>query len=396
MMAGCFMSSNGQSKASLYAFMIALLFLMVPSSLMIAPFFLALTMGGILALLAWPIFKSLQKMTHFVRLAAVLVTCFMLLLVLAPLLTFSILALRQAVFISDYLIKADLISLEWGDDIVKELPLLGSILSQFDFQNILLNTLESFGKTSTEFILQIAKEIPQGSIQMILVCLTCYFMLVDGRTFLNWSYARIPLAKDVRERLTQVFHETAISVIWASMAAALSQAIIMVLAFLILKVPAAFLAGGLTFIFAFIPLAGSAPIWLGGAVYLYLNDEFLSLSFMLVFGLVTSIVDNLIRPWILKGRNEMHPLVSLVSIFGGIQMFGLYGVFLGPILIAVFLSFLQLWPLLGSRYGVVFDTGYEDTFTTFDQGEHISSNSEEKVNEDNGKTTDQHPQVNSY
>ena len=49
----------------------------------------------------------------------------------------------------------------------------------------------------------------------------------------------------------------------------------------------------------------------------------------------------------------MHPLVSLVTIFGGIEMFGIIGIFLGPILAAVLLALLQLWPAIGQRFGLL-------------------------------------------
>ncbi|MCM2324552.1 MAG: AI-2E family transporter, partial [Oligoflexia bacterium] len=70
------------------------------------------------------------------------------------------------------------------------------------------------------------------------------------------------------------------------------------------------------------------------------------------FGLITGIVDNFVRPMVLKGRSKMHPLVSLVAIFGGIGMFGITGVFIGPIVAAILISLLQIWPDVGRRFGI--------------------------------------------
>ena len=70
-------------------------------------------------------------------------------------------------------------------------------------------------------------------------------------------------------------------------------------------------------------------------------------------GLLTGLVDNVVRALILRGRSKMHPLVSLVAIFGGIEMFGLLGIFLGPILAAVLIALLQLWPVVGQRFGLL-------------------------------------------
>jgi predicted PurR-regulated permease PerM len=74
---------------------------------------------------------------------------------------------------------------------------------------------------------------------------------------------------------------------------------------------------------------------------------------MVVCGLMTGLVDNFVRSMILQGRSKMHPLVSLVAIFGGIGMFGIMGVFLGPILAAVLIALLQSWPEVGQRFGLL-------------------------------------------
>jgi predicted PurR-regulated permease PerM len=74
---------------------------------------------------------------------------------------------------------------------------------------------------------------------------------------------------------------------------------------------------------------------------------------MVAFGLMAGLVDNFVRPLVLKGRSKMHPLVSLVAIFGGIEMFGILGIFLGPILAAVLIALLQLWPEVGQRFGLL-------------------------------------------
>jgi predicted PurR-regulated permease PerM len=167
--------------------------------------------------------------------------------------------------------------------------------------------------------------------------------------------ARIPLDKNIRTIVAETVEATAISVVVASIAAATVQAAIMVLSFLVLNVPGAFLAGGMTFILAWVPIFGSTPVWLFGAGYLYANGHISSAVMMIIAGLITGTIDNFVRPMILKGRGEMNPLISLVAIFGGLQMFGLFGVFIGPIMLAVVVSLLQIWPRVAKSFGLRFD-----------------------------------------
>lgn len=74
---------------------------------------------------------------------------------------------------------------------------------------------------------------------------------------------------------------------------------------------------------------------------------------MLGVGALTGLSDNLVYPLVLKGRGEMHPLVSLVAIFGGISMFGIFGVFVGPIMAALLIATLNLWPVIAERFGIL-------------------------------------------
>jgi predicted PurR-regulated permease PerM len=197
--------------------------------------------------------------------------------------------------------------------------------------------------------------VPNLVLQGVLAALACFFLLVDGPRLRRWMTDKIPIAADVREQVGQVFQETAISVIWATLAAAAAQSGVMLLTYLLLGVPAAFVAAGAAFLCAWIPLVGSSPVWLVGALYLFAQHALVKALLMVGCGLLAGILDNVVRTLLLKGRSKLHPLVSLVVIFGGIEMFGLLGIFLGPILAAVLLALLQLWPAIGQRYGLLPD-----------------------------------------
>jgi predicted PurR-regulated permease PerM len=72
---------------------------------------------------------------------------------------------------------------------------------------------------------------------------------------------------------------------------------------------------------------------------------------MIAIGALAGVADNIVRPLFLRGQANMHPLISLLSIFGGINLFGMIGVFVGPILAAILVSLLDIWPTIGRRVG---------------------------------------------
>lgn len=342
-----------QRRTTLVAFLALLIAVMVINILMVLPYVLAVTMGGILALLAQPVLQWLTGHHVTPRVAAAIVVLGVVLVIIAPLSFFVTKAIQQGIAIGQG-IAEDGVSLRFLlDHVSRWAPIETLIGSPEAFEDQARRWIQSAGTSATATILGLASHLPNIILQLALASIACFFLLVDGPRLLCWMTDKIPIASDVRVQVVQSFQETAISVIWATVAAAAAQSAVMLLSYLTLGVPAAFLAAGATFLFAWIPLVGSTPAWLAGAIYLYAQDAMLKAILMIVFGLLTGLVDNFVRSTILKGRSKMHPLVSLVAIFGGIGMFGTMGIFLGPILAAVLIALLQSWPEVGQRFGLL-------------------------------------------
>jgi len=343
-------------RTTLVAFLVLLMAVMVLTVLMVLPYVLAVTMGGILAVLAQPVFQWLTGHHVTPRVAAAVVVLGVVLVIIAPLAFLVTKAIQQGIAIGQSLAEGGVSLRSLLDHVGRWAPIETIIGSPEAFENQARHWMQSAGTGATATILGLAAHLPNLVLQLALASLACFFLLVDGHRFLCWITDKIPITADVRVKVVQSFQGTAISVIWATFATAAAQSTVMLLSYLILGVPAAFLAAGASFIGAWIPLVGSTPVWLAGAIYLYVQDAMLKAILMVVFGLMTGLVDNFVRPMILKGRSKMHPLVSLVTIFGGIEMFGIMGVFLGPILAAVLIALLQIWPEVGHRFGLLPDS----------------------------------------
>ena len=346
-------SVPAQRRTTLVVFLVLLIAVMVINVLIVLPYVLAVTMGGILAVLAQPVFQWLTGHHVNPRVAAAVVVLGVVLVIIAPLAFFVTKAIQQGIAIGQGLAEGGFSLRSLLDHVSGWAPIETMIGSPEAFENQARRWMQSAGTGATTTILGLAAHLPTIVLQLALASIACFFLLVDGHSFLSWMTDKIPIAADVRVQVVQSFQETAISVIWATLAAAAAQSAVMLLSYLTLGVPAAFLAAGATFIFAWIPLVGCSPVWLAGAIYLYSQDAMLKAILMVIFGLITGLVDNFVRPMILKGRSNMHPLISLVAIFGGMEMFGIMGIFLGPILAAVLISLLQIWPEVGYRFGLL-------------------------------------------
>ena len=342
-----------QRRTTLVAFLVLLSAVLGLTVLMVLPYVLAVLMGGILALLSQPVLQWLTRHHVPTRVAAALVLLGVVLLLMVPLAFVVTKAIQQGITIGHNLAEGGVSVRALLDHVSGWTPIETLIGSPDAVETQARHWMQSVGVSATATIVGLAAHLPNLLLQLALASIACFFLLVDGHRLRDWLTDKIPIAGDVRVHVVQSFQETATSVIWATLAAAAAQSGVMLLSYLTLGVPAAFLAAGATFLFAWIPLVGSSPVWLTGAIYLYAQDALLKALLMVVLGLLTGLIDNVVRTLILQGRSKMHPLVSLIAVFGGIEMFGLIGIFLGPILAAVLITLLQLWPAVGQRFGLL-------------------------------------------
>lgn len=345
--------SERRRNGDFIMFVVILIFFLFLNLLLIGPYVLAILMGMMMTVFVQPCYNYLRLRRFGPKVSAGIVILGLLFLVIAPLASFFSIAIRQAAAMGPELLQSGVFSI---DSLVQKLTKFSPIVRVFGGAELLdaqvRDTLQKSAKFLTEWFFVEAGKFPNILLQLILALLTCFFLLLDGRAFLSWVRDRVPLDQDVRQKLFRSFSDTSISVVWSTLAASLTQSAIVFITFLILGIPGPFLAGGATFILSWLPIVGSTPVWLGAMAYLYSQNEMSKFFIAIVAGLLTGVADNMVRPLVLKGRSDMHPLLSLIAIFGGLELFGIVGVFVGPMLAQLLISLLQIWPTIGKRFGL--------------------------------------------
>lgn len=337
-------------------FVTLLIFFVVLNAKMMAPFMLSILMGGILAILFFPYYQKLRNKHIGPMWSSGIVTASVALIVIIPLSFFILVAVKQGTQLAKNISENENLTLDSVAEKITQFKFIRPLVEdEQEVKEKLTKSIKESSSSTAQSVLGAVGSIPDRLLQLVLALLACFFFLVDGRRFVVFLNDKIPLDGDVRTKLYGSFKNTAISVIWATIAAAGAQAALMFFSFLFMGVPGAFLAGGATFILAWIPFIGSVPVWVGGSIYLYTQDQIGLVIVMIIMGMFTGVIDNYIRPLVLKGRDELHPLLSLVAIFGGIAMFGIVGVFVGPVFAATLIALLQIWPTVGKRFGLTFD-----------------------------------------
>jgi predicted PurR-regulated permease PerM len=99
-------------------------------------------------------------------------------------------------------------------------------------------------------------------------------------------------------------------------------------------------------LFALIPLVGTSVIWFPASIILLISGQTFNGIGLLLYGIfVISLADNFIRPVLIGSKTKINSLLILFSVFGGLKLFGLIGIFLGPIIIAFLLTFIEIYKI---------------------------------------------------
>jgi predicted PurR-regulated permease PerM len=348
------MTETSARPAHLVTFMGALLLCFVAVLWMVGPYLLSLYLGGTLAMLAYPLHQWLQETRKWgPRLAAAALTAGLLALVILPLTAFSVMAVMQSIDLGQQMAELKEFSPRAITKVLSRWDLVRTVIGDpSDVNARLKSVIQAAGQFTSASVLELGKGVPEFLVQLALALLAFFFLLLNGVQFVDWLLGLGALDRKVQNELVHAFRDTTISVVLASLAAASAQALLIAGGFLLLGIPGAFLAGGVTFVFAWIPVLGTVPAAAAGLLYLYVDGSPVLMAAMLSVGVAASLIDNLVRPLVLRGRAGMHPLVGLVAIIGGIRMFGILGVFIGPILAAMLLALLRIWPAIGGRFGI--------------------------------------------
>lgn len=345
------MLSSSRRPANPTLLLLLAIFLFI-FTLMIWPYLISLLMGLMLAILTRPLYEALARKGAGPRTAASAAILGIMFSIIAPLVLFAAMGIKQGITLASYLSdeRGTMFLRAAVDAVMGFKPLHFVIESPGALQEKGILFLQSAGAALSKVILVQAATLPDLALKLVLSLLTWYFMLVEGDSFLNWALDKARLDRALRSRLGNSLKETVASTVWATSAAAAAQALVVMLGFLLLGVPGVFLAAGATFIFAWIPILGSLPVCLAGAVYLYFQGSLTQVVLMGVVAVVAGLMDNVVRPIVMKGHGDMHPLLALVAIFSGIGMFGILGVIFGPIVAAMLICILNAWapPLEGA------------------------------------------------
>lgn len=320
--------------------------------LVFQPFFVAICWGIILAMIFFPLYVKLRGKVKNKTFSSILMCLLIFIIIIGPFIYLGIVLVDQAVK-AYYDIETHIRSGEYQPLLkIAEHPYFISLrqrveqyvdLSEINVPSQILGVLNQIQSFVLSQIRNIVQGFSQFVLHLIFIFLTMYYLFKDGEGLIDKFKGVIPLSEYQTNFILTQLRVVSRATIYGGVIVALIQGFLGGIAFLILGIASPVFWGSIMMLSSFVPLVGSWLILLPTIIILLIQGSFIKGLILLLWGIgAVSMVDNILRPYFVSGRTQIHPLVLFFSILGGLQVFGFLGIVVGPMLASVFVVLLNI------------------------------------------------------
>jgi predicted PurR-regulated permease PerM len=307
-----------------------------------APFISALALSAIIVVVCYPLYEFLFK--YLARksrsIAALLTTVIVFVVVVVPIFFISTLLVHE--FVSFYR------SIDTGTQMPIDTLLSGlQAKVQTYIPGFELNVSGQI-RQSIEWFTSHIGTIFAGTVSVILTFLIgmlgSFYLFRDGERMVAWFISVSPLKDTEDMAILERVARSIRSVVMGTVLVSLIQGIVATAGFSIFGVDRPILWGSIGALGALLPGIGTSGIMVPAVLYLFYTGNISGSIGLLIWGVTAIIViDNIVAPYLMSRGNNLHPFVVLISVLGGISLFGPLGFILGPVLISLFMVMLELY-----------------------------------------------------
>jgi predicted PurR-regulated permease PerM len=324
-------------------------------ALMFQPFLFPVLWAVILAHMTFPLHVRLTaRMGGRDALSAWCLTLGVLAMVVTPVLLMAVMLVREAV-------GAELAVQSWIEaggvqhvpEQLSKLPVIGGALHGLIGRYLLQpDALEALVRSSAQvvskfFIDQLSGLLKNAFVLLsdfLIILFTLWFLYKDGHRWLQFLYELVPLGEAQKQKIFARMDITIRAVVKGVLLTAVVQGLLAGAAYGVLGAPFAVVLTALTILLAPIPFGGTAFVWGPVALYFLTVGSMGKALAMLIWGIgVVSTVDQFLRPWLIGQGVQMPVLFLVFSILGGLALYGLIGLFVGPILMSILMTVIAIY-----------------------------------------------------
>jgi predicted PurR-regulated permease PerM len=310
--------------------------------------------------IAWALFIGFllqpqqEKLTRILRgrasIAAFTLTLLVLVLFLGPLTALAVAFARQAAELAGRL--QNWVGTQEGSTFrhIDQIPVIGSALDWLD-RNLQISTAHVQGwlidgtRTLFQHLATFGGVAFLGAVGTVLsftvMLFLLFFIIRDGRAIARQGAALVPLPPAQRDDLARRLSSVTHAVVRGTVVTAVVQGLLCGIAFTVVGLPAPVVFGVVAAVLSVVPFGGTALVWAPAVIILAAQGRYTQAVILVAFGVVISSVDNFLKPMLISGRAVLPTLAVFIGVLGGLAAFGMIGLFLGPVVIALVLALIE-------------------------------------------------------
>jgi predicted PurR-regulated permease PerM len=324
--------------------------------MLVRPMIVILLSSVLLAYVTFPLYKKINKKITNQSSSIILALLIIVIIILIPFFILAALILQQGFYFHNSLSSSIEQGVVFGFGctgadsklclIINDIEKLSSEQSStFGIEGQLQKFLPFLKSKMIDFI----QSLPLMVAQIFLTLVITFFILKEWKSILNSIVELLPMRKKTIDRLIHQFGDITHTVLYAQLFVALVQGLVGIIGFYIFGVPFPILLGLLMAFCALLPAIGTAIIWLPASIFLILSGYFSSNYWMLGKGiglffyglLIISTIDNFLLATIVRVKAKINQIIIIVGVIGGASLFGIMGIFIGPILLPLLITYFE-------------------------------------------------------
>jgi predicted PurR-regulated permease PerM len=316
--------------------------------LMFQPFLNVLMWAAVLAIVFYPMHRRIRAETRRPTVAAAVSTLLVVLFILLPVTFVTVAVVRELTQVAQSFQAPDHswnVPVPWF--VTAALDRVGQYvevdIDRESARKFLAERMQTWGTALAASTLMVVGGAVGAITQTLLVIFTLFYFFRDGERIRQAAYEIVPLERvqwqDILSRTKDVIAAT----VYGVLAIAAIQGTLGTFIFWILGLPSPLLWGVVMFFLSMIPMAGAFLVWVPAAIYLALTGSITQSIVLVVWGvLVIGGIDNVLSPRLVGRRASLPELLIFFAGQGGLQVFGVLGLILGPVVVALTLALIEI------------------------------------------------------
>jgi len=315
----------------------------------ISPFLAPIAWAIVFSVVFYPVYVFISKYIKVKSIASSMTVLIILVAIIVPITYMSFLLIGELEKLGDYansggleFLRGLLARMEASPHFEKLVSLIGD--GNMPAPDQIMESVKKIGSLVAKILSVRITNIIFAVINFLFMIFTIFFLFIDGPGFLTKVKDYMPFNEDQKSRLATQMKDMIVSTVYGGVIVAIIQGILGGIGFYVIGIEAPVLWGIAMSVMSFVPLLGTLSIWGPASIYLLIQGDYLHGVGLILFGtFVISMVDNILKPLIIGSRTKMPTIVIFFSVLGGIQAFGIIGLIMGPLIMAVFVSVFEIF-----------------------------------------------------